>query len=51
MPATSRPINGKTKINGIDIVVIKLKYNPDSFAVIVRHVLCALDEEFVANEI
>ncbi len=41
----------RTKIIGIDIVVMKLKYNPDSFALIVRHVQRALDEEFVENEI
>jgi hypothetical protein len=40
-----------TKINGIDIAVIKPKYNPDSFALVVRYVPRDLEEEFVANEI
>jgi len=40
----------QTKINGMDIVVIQLKYNPDSFALMVRHVSPELDEEGVANE-
>ena len=39
------------KINGIDIEVIKPKFTPDSFALVVRYVPRELDEEFVANEI
>ncbi|CAF3557295.1 unnamed protein product [Rotaria sp. Silwood2] len=40
-----------TKINGIDIEVIKPKFTPDSFALVVRYVPRELDEEFVVNEI
>ncbi|CAF3728039.1 unnamed protein product [Rotaria sordida] len=40
-----------TKINGIDIVVMKPKYIPDSFALVVRYVPRELDENFVSNEI
>ncbi|CAF1097733.1 unnamed protein product [Rotaria sp. Silwood1] len=40
-----------TKINGIDIVVVKPKYIPDSFALVVRYVSRELDENFVSNEI
>ena len=40
-----------TKINGIDIVVVKPKYIPDSFALVVRYVPRELDENFVSNEI
>jgi hypothetical protein len=39
------------KINGIDIEVIKPKFTPDSFALVVRYVPRELDEEFVTNEI
>ncbi|CAF1421376.1 unnamed protein product [Rotaria sp. Silwood1] len=40
-----------TKINGIDIVVVKPKYIPDSFTLVVRYVPRELDENFVSNEI
>lgn len=40
-----------TKINGIDIVVEKPKYIPDSFALVVRYVPRELEENFVSNEI
>ncbi|CAF3765249.1 unnamed protein product [Rotaria magnacalcarata] len=40
-----------TKINGIDIVVTKPKYVPDSFALVVRYVPRELEETFVSNEI
>ncbi|CAF3474394.1 unnamed protein product [Rotaria socialis] len=40
-----------TKINGIDIVVSKPKYVPDSFALVVRYVPRELEENFVSNEI
>ncbi|CAF1525161.1 unnamed protein product [Rotaria magnacalcarata] len=40
-----------TKINGIDIVVAKPKYVPDSFALVVRYVPRELEENFVSNEI
>ncbi|CAM4884716.1 unnamed protein product [Rotaria socialis] len=40
-----------TKINGIDIVVVKPKYVPDSFALVVRYVPRELEENFVSNEI
>ncbi len=39
------------KINGIDIEVIKPKFTPDSFTLVVRYAPRELDEEFVANEI
>ncbi|CAF4805584.1 unnamed protein product [Rotaria sp. Silwood1] len=39
------------KINGIDIEVIKPKYTPDAFVLVIRYVPQELDEEFVANEI
>jgi hypothetical protein len=39
------------KINGIDIEVIKPKFTPNSFALVVRYVPRELDDEFVANEI
>ncbi|CAF1598288.1 unnamed protein product [Rotaria magnacalcarata] len=40
-----------SKINGIDIVVAKPKYVPDSFALVVRYVPKELEENFVSNEI
>ncbi|CAF3968858.1 unnamed protein product [Rotaria sp. Silwood2] len=40
-----------TKINGIDIEVIKPKFTPDSFVLVIRYVPLELHEEFVANEI
>ena len=40
-----------TKVNGIDIVVQKPKFSPDSFALVVRYVSRELDESFVAGEI
>ncbi|CAF1245372.1 unnamed protein product [Rotaria magnacalcarata] len=40
-----------TTINGIDIVVAKPKYVPDSFAPLVRYVPRELEENFVSNEI
>ncbi|CAF3799109.1 unnamed protein product [Rotaria magnacalcarata] len=43
--------NWPTKINDIDIVVVKPKYVPDSFALVVRYVPRELDEDFVSNEI
>ncbi|CAF3361245.1 unnamed protein product [Rotaria socialis] len=43
--------NWPTKINGIDIVVVKPKYIPDSFALVVRYVPRDLEENFVSNEI
>ncbi|CAF4247293.1 unnamed protein product [Rotaria magnacalcarata] len=42
--------NWPTKINDIDIVVVKPKYVPDSFALVVRYVPRELDEDFVSNE-
>ncbi|CAF5158534.1 unnamed protein product, partial [Rotaria sp. Silwood1] len=39
------------KINGVDIEVIKPKYTPDAFVLVIRYVPQELDEEFVANEI
>ncbi|CAF2155910.1 unnamed protein product [Rotaria magnacalcarata] len=43
--------NWPTKINDIDIVVVKPKYVPDSFALVVLYVPRELDEDFVSNEI
>ncbi|CAF4705347.1 unnamed protein product, partial [Rotaria socialis] len=43
--------NWPTKINGINIVVVKPKYIPDSFALVVRYVPRDLEENFVSNEI
>ncbi|CAF5217766.1 unnamed protein product, partial [Rotaria magnacalcarata] len=43
--------NWPTKINGINIVVVKPKYMPDSFALVVRYVPRDLEENFVSNEI
>ncbi|CAF4383168.1 unnamed protein product, partial [Rotaria sp. Silwood2] len=40
-----------TKINGIDIVVVKPTYTPDSFALVVRYVPRELEENFVEKEI
>ena len=40
-----------TKVNGIDIIVRKPKFSPDSFALVVRYVPRELDESFVASEI
>ena len=40
-----------TKVNGIDIIVQKPKFSPDSFALVVRYVPRELDESFVAGEI
>ena len=40
-----------TKVNGIDIIVQKAKFSPDSFALVVRYVPRELDESFVAGEI
>ena len=40
-----------TKVNGVDIIVQKPKFSPDSFALVVRYVPRGLDESFVANEI
>ena len=40
-----------TKINGIDMVLVKPKYIPDSFALVVRYVPRELKENFVSNEI
>ena len=40
-----------TKIQGIEITIIKPKFNPDAFALVVRHVSHDLEEEFVAGEI
>ncbi|CAF5178902.1 unnamed protein product, partial [Rotaria magnacalcarata] len=39
------------KINEIDIEVIKPKYTPDAFTLVVRYVPQELDEKFVENEI
>ncbi|CAF1929020.1 unnamed protein product, partial [Rotaria magnacalcarata] len=39
------------KINEIDIDVIKPKYTPDAFTLVVRYVPQELDEKFVENEI
>ncbi|CAF2061220.1 unnamed protein product, partial [Rotaria magnacalcarata] len=39
-----------TRINGIDIVVAKPKYVPDSFALVARYVPRELEENFVSNE-
>jgi hypothetical protein len=39
------------KINGIDIEVLKPKFIPDSFALVVRYVPRELEEDFVTNEI
>ena len=40
-----------TKVNGIDIIVQKPKFSPDSFALVVIYVPRELDESFVAGEI
>ncbi|CAF3259672.1 unnamed protein product [Rotaria sp. Silwood2] len=40
-----------TEINGINIVVVKPKYTPDSFALVVRYIPRDLEDNFVANEI
>ena len=40
-----------TKINGIDVEVIKPKSFPDSLALVARYVPQELDQEFVSNEI
>ena len=40
-----------TKIRGMDIAVIKPKFNPDAFALVVRHVPHDLEADFVAGEI
>ncbi|CAF4634274.1 unnamed protein product, partial [Rotaria sp. Silwood2] len=40
-----------TKINGIDIVVVKPTYTPDSFALVARYVPRELEENFVEKEI
>ena len=39
------------KIRGIDITVTKPKFNPDAFALVVRHVPRDLEADFVASEI
>ena len=39
------------KINGIDVVVLKPKFIPDSFALVVRYVPQEYEVEFVATEI
>ena len=43
--------NWPTKIKDIDIIVVKPKYIPDSFALVVRYVPREMDENFVSNEI
>ncbi len=40
-----------SKINRIDINIIKSKFVPESFTLVVRYVPHELDENFVANEI
>ena len=40
-----------TIVNGVDIIVQKPKFSPDSFALVVRYVPRGLDESFVVNEI